>query len=257
MIIYDNGFIGQSYNNCVTDFTHGDTEEMFLKNSKKQPDDWYYHKNKITYQYNSNGHRCKEIQELDFDNYVLFTGCSHTEGIGLQLETSYPYILSKELGCDYYNLALSASGVDVLEYNLLTWFLKYNKKPKFVFIQWPDHSRFVSLYPGYKNLLPNGSWCSTEEERKFFVSGESTGFFNARKYVSINLIKTIVDVPTITVNLMSLSLYDNKSLSWKKQDYARDLSHFGIKSHISLKDALLENIKTDYKYINARDNNVN
>lgn len=254
MMLYDSGFIGQDYNNCVSNFTSGDTEELFIKNKKNQPDDWYYHTNSISYKYNNNGHRCKDANELDFDNYILFTGCSHTEGIGLQLETSYPYILAKELNCDYYNLSLSASGVDILEYNLLTWFYKYNKKPKFVFIQWPDHSRFMSLYPGYKHLIPNGSWCNTEEERKFFVSGETTGFFNARKFISMNLINILVDVPTITVNLNSLAIYDNYSLSWKKEDHARDMAHFGIKSHMKLKNMLLTNLEFDYKYINARDN---
>jgi len=243
MILYDNGLIGQHFFNCSDEFTSGDSEEQYLKNLQKMPDDWHYRNNKITYTYNSNGHRCKDISELNFDNYILFTGCSHTEGIGLALETSYPYLVSQSLNCDYYNLALSASGVDILEYNLLAWFLKFNKKPKYVFIQWPDHSRFMSLFPGYKHLLPNGSWCTTDEEKRFFVSGESTGFFNARKYITFNLLNEIIDVPKITVNLARLSTYDTHSLSWRKIDLARDLGHLGIKSHHILKNSILENLK--------------
>lgn len=242
MILYDSGFLGQDWQNVDMEWVSGDTEELYTKNLSTQPDDWYYKNRKIVYSYNSSGHRCKDIKDLDFDNYILFTGCSHTEGVGLELENTYPYLFSKTLNCDYYNLALSASGIDTLEYNLLHWFFQFKKKPKYVFIQWPDHSRFISLYPGYKHILPNGSWCVEESEKKFFVAGESTGFFNARKYISFNLIKNVVDVPIITVNLAALTQYNFSSLSWRKLDTARDLAHYGIKSHASLVDILKENL---------------
>jgi len=243
MILYPDGFLGQDYTNFTLEFLPNDSEEAFLKNCVKQGDDWYYKNTPITYNINSYGHRSPDIKDIDFDNYILFSGCSHTEGVGLELEKTYPYLLAKQLKCTYYNLALAASGIDVLEYNLLHWFLTYKKKPKYVVIQWPDHSRFISLYPGYEHILPNGSWCTTEEEKRFFTCGESTGFFNARKYISFSLIKKIVDVPIITVNITSLSLYDNVSLSWKKLDLARDLLHYGIKSHASLVDIILTNIR--------------
>lgn len=242
MILYKNGFLGQDYCNTIHEFTSGDTEEAFNNNIKTQPEDWYYRNKKITYVYNNNGHRSKNIDDLNFDNYILFTGCSHTEGVGLELETTFPYLISKSLNCDYYNLALSASGIDVLEYNLLHWFHQFNKKPKYVFIQWPDHSRFISVYPGYKHIIPNGSWCTKDEEKRFFVAGESTGFFNARKFISFNLIKNIIDVPILSINLAALCEYDNASLSWRKIDVARDMSHYGIKSHAVLVQNLLENL---------------
>lgn len=245
MILYASGFLGQDWQNADMEWVNGDTEEVYKKNLCTQPDDWYYKNKKIVYSYNSSGHRCKDIKDLDFDNYILFTGCSHTEGIGLELETTYPYLISKELNCDYYNLALSASGVDTLEYNLLHWFFQFEKKPKYVFIQWPDHSRFISVYPGYKHIIPNGSWCTEESEKKFFVAGESTGFFNARKYISFNLINNVIDVPIITVNLASLQQYNFSSLSWRKLDTARDLAHYGIKSHLCLVDILKKNF-TDF-----------
>lgn len=249
MILYPNGFLGQDYSNTTLEFLPNDSQKTFEKNCITQGEDWYYRNKTITYSFNSNGHRCQEIEDIDFDNYVLFSGCSHTEGTGVELEKTYPYLLAKELNCTYYNLALAASGVDVLEYNLLHWFLTFKKKPKYVFIQWPDHSRFISLYPGYQHILPNGSWCTTEEEKRFFVCGENTGFFNARKYVSFNLIKNIIDVPIATINLSSLAEYDNTSLSWKKMDLARDLSHYGNKSHAKIVEILLQNIKETSTYL--------
>ena len=63
-------------------------------------------------EYNSFGHRCKEIADLDFDNYVLFAGCSHTVGVGVTVKQSYPYRVAKKLKCDYYNLGLGDCVVD-------------------------------------------------------------------------------------------------------------------------------------------------
>ena len=45
----------------------------------------------------------------DQDNYILFIGCSHTMGVGLELEKTYPHILSEKLKMDYYNLAVPAT----------------------------------------------------------------------------------------------------------------------------------------------------
>ena len=69
-------------------------------------------------------------EDIDLDNYILVIGCSQTEGIGLKIEDTYPYLLSKNLNCDYYNLGICGTGIDVLNYNLVTWFTKIKKPPK-------------------------------------------------------------------------------------------------------------------------------
>jgi hypothetical protein len=158
MKFYDD-FIGEDSNTICLDFLDGtgDSLENVNTTRESQPEDWYYRDKKITYSFNAFGHRSKDIKDLDFDNYLLFIGCSHTQGVGVELEKTYPYLISSKLKCDYYNLAISATGIDVVEYNLLTWFFKFNKKPKAVIAQLPDHRRFISMYPGYNNILPNGS----------------------------------------------------------------------------------------------------
>ena len=56
----------------------------------------------------------ERAQEIILNNYILFTGCSHTKGVGLALEDTYPYLLAQKLNCDYYNLALGGTGQDVM-----------------------------------------------------------------------------------------------------------------------------------------------
>ena len=247
-----NDFIGEDINNTKVNFLHGnsDSEENYTSNLKTQPEDWYYRENKVDYSFNSSGHRSKEIKDLDFDNYLLFIGCSHTQGVGVTLENTYSHMISKKFKCDYYNLGISATGIDVLEYNLLTWFFKFNKKPKAVIAQFPDHSRFLSCYEGYSNLIPNGSWNigSDKNVEKLLVNGEDTGFFYARKNISYRLINTVVQVPTVRINYGSQVAYDTiDEVRFRRLDLARDLSHPGVESHKAVADTVSTILNTQVK----------
>lgn len=239
MMMFDD-LIGQDAAGTTKKFYGGDEYDNYQKNCEKMPSDWYYRNADITYKYNSLGHRCKNINELNFDNYLLFIGCSHTEGIGLELEKSFPYITAELLGMDYYNLGLAASGIDVLEYNLLTWFHKYEKLPKAVVIQWPDPSRFVTKSIDTEHILPNGSWTQKEDVKKFVASAEISGFFNARRHISVKLIENSIKVPIVKLCFNNIVQYDYDSLFIRRKDLARDLYHCGIQSHIDISKVILQ-----------------
>ena len=100
-MIFFNDFICTTLRGQETSFTGSDDAERFEKNLTQLPKDWIYRTKEIIYNYNSLGFRCKEPNELDFDNYVLFTGCSHTEGVGLALEDTYPYKIAEHLKTDF------------------------------------------------------------------------------------------------------------------------------------------------------------
>lgn len=239
---YDD-FIGNDFSSINMPFIGGDHEHDFQKNSKTQPKDWYYHSVPISYQFNSLGHRSKEIADIDLDNYILYTGCSHTTGVGIELEKTFPYLISQKLGCDYYNLGLPATGIDVVEYNLLTWFAKVRKKPKVVCIQWPDHSRYLSLNPEYQTMVESGTWDSAKDSVSLIVNSEDSGLFYARKKLAMNIINTVIDCPIITCNFGGQSQYDIENFSMRKIDLARDLSHAGIKSNEDFANKLYDKIK--------------
>jgi len=241
-MIICNDFIGFETANQTISFTGGDEESLFLENLKTQPNDWFYKDLEISYTFNNNGHRCKNIEDIDLDNYLLFTGCSHTEGVGLRLEDTFPYKVSKALNCDYYNLAMGGTGIDVLEYNLVTWLSKIKKKPKHIIVQWPDHSRFSALFPGYENLLQSGTWSDDPNTLRFIASAEESGFFQARKMVSYSMIQNMVDIPILDVQFASLEIWSNACVWLKRIDLARDLCHSGIKSHEDITEKILKHI---------------
>lgn len=243
MIVYDD-LIGNDHSNIVLPFIGGDTEKQFIDRLPNMPDDWYYRTNPITYSFNELGHRSKSFKDIDQSNYILFIGCSHTMGVGLEVEKTFPYLLSEKLNMDYYNLAIPATGIDVVEYNLLTWFFKMNKKPKLVVVQWPDHSRFAEYDSLHDRVIERGSWHTEPNYISFVVNSEDTGLFYARKAISTRLIKTVCqNVPTITCNFGSQHQYEIQNLCMKTLDKARDTGHAGIKSHAYFTEILLHDIE--------------
>jgi hypothetical protein len=236
-------------------FSGSDNVERFENNLKTQPDDWYYRNVKITYNRNLHGHRCKNISEIDFDNYILFAGCSHTEGIGLELEKTYPYLVSKELNCDYYNLGIGGCGVDVVIHNLIVWLNTY-KKPKAIIVQWPVAERFlhslenphkVSISDPHSSLLEVGSWTANEVENEFLVIGDYIHYFKTVEALAKIKIKSF-DIPQIHINiLLQPGFFRKDYINLIGDDLARDLMHYGIKSHQEFANDVRKKLMSDYQ----------
>lgn len=238
MKFYD-GFIGHEYAGQKLYFVPGDDQKTYEKNSKQMPDDWYYKNRTISYQYNNLGHRCKNIIDIDLHNYILFVGCSHTEGIGLELEQTYPYLISQQLKVNYYNLGLSSSGLDIFFYNLSSWLIR-NPYPICIILQWPDEYRFVVQNDTVEYLVPHGSWDKQDEIKDFILAGDSLEYFQTRKKYITEYIKHL---PIPTVNLScGRKLNIPNALNFSALDHARDLKHYGINTHINISSQILEQI---------------
>lgn len=235
-------FLGYELLNQFRLYSGGDEEKPFLENLKKQPHDWYYRNTEIRYDYNEYGHRCKNISEIDLDNYILFTGCSHTEGIGLELEKTYCYQAAAALNCDYYNLAIAGSGIDVMIHNLTAWYLTVEKKPKYLFVQWPDETRFVIVNNGVAD--PHGFWKEDENVSKFIYYADAINFFSSRRELAGNLISAMAaNSRLITINSLKQIPVEGTPLCLSRIDFARDLSHPGIESHKKLVDDIVAHIR--------------
>lgn len=248
-----NNFLGITESDTVLDFLPADTEERFEEGKKTIGPSWYYFNTPITYKINCNGHRSKNINEIDLENYILYTGCSHTFGIGLELEKTYGFALAKELNCDYYNLAMPGTGIDVLEYNLLMWFAKVKKPPKLAIIQMPDHSRYCNFNPYIHTdfFVESGTWAVDPEEQKMVVNCDSVGFFSARKLLTYKNIENIVSCPIVYVNAYGQANDAGAGLKLRNADLARDLAHYGLLSNQRLAQDLKNYIKQEFPDIFA------
>jgi len=237
----NNGFFG-SLPNTEIEFGDGDYEPKFNENLLSQPLDWYYRTNKITYKYNSFGHRCKDIQDIDLDNYILFAGCSHVEGTGLELENTYPYLVAEELGCDYYNLAQGGTGIDVLTHNLIMWKSIVTKPPKFLVVHQPEITRFVTLEADEQTVVKNTVWDNNKNVLKFIDQGSSINFFLSRFLINMVLIEQLYDSSTIIRVDWDCPAHP-KSIHFSQFDKARDLGHAGIQSNKKLAHDIVAHLR--------------
>jgi len=230
MQFFEHNFIGHSYDK-IQNWSGSDSITLLTENLVKMPENWYYRTHPVTYEFNSFGHRSKELADIYLENYILFTGCSHTEGVGLELSKTYSNIVSTNLSSDNYNLGLGSTGIDILMHNLITWFAVVPHLPRALVIQWPEESRFVTSTTNSTYLMPKGAWHTESEVERFFLAGEDTRFFQTRKILANKLIETIVKCPVIHVNVSDKIPFNEEAIQMQQLDSARDGMHLGIKSN--------------------------
>lgn len=130
----------------VQQFAHSDSEELFTKNKKELGSDWIWHDKEITYKFNRYGYRMKELEEVDFNNYYAFFGCSFGVGIGLPLEETYAYKIAQQANVDYVNASVGGSSIEFAHINFIELFTHAPKLPKKVIINWPEITRTCFWY---------------------------------------------------------------------------------------------------------------
>ena len=213
-----------------------DSRKLYEANLKSKPSDWYYRNKLITYHHNSLGHRCKNLSDINLDNYILFLGCSHTEGVGNSLEDTYPYIVSKQLNCDYYNLSVGGTGLDTMMHNLNIWVNKIKQKPKHIIWQWPEQSRFLS-FDG-TDIKFHGIWQTEINVKNFILAGDMVNYFHAR----IKLAEVLLEhIP----NVLEIDFFERKknNIFFEQLDLARDDLHYGYKSNKNVADLILSRLR--------------
>lgn len=158
-------------------FYINDSETVYLNNLHVLGNDWRFYNRMFDYKFNSYGYRMnKELNEVNFDNYLAFFGCSNTVGIGLPLEDTFAYKISSELKIDYVNCSISGASPEFVYYNLATFLDDVPKLPKAIIIYWPDPARtcyweknVLSFYLP-NNLPENDFWY---ESYKTYLMEES------------------------------------------------------------------------------------
>ena len=245
MLLLNNDFIGHEPAEHNVLFSGSDTEELYKQHLKTKSPNWYYRTNQINYVRNSNGHRCKEINDIDLTDYILYVGCSHTEGIGLELEKTYPYVLSESLNCSYYNLGVGGSGTDILLHNLIVWFGTVKQKPKLVIIQWPYWARYARFTREPTSATLHDTLISTVGgvSDPTLMEGEGVHYFKTIEHLAKIKINYMIDVPILNVGLSYYPSFLNEEfIIFDALDEARDL-HLGIESHKNLALKLYHRIK--------------
>lgn len=184
--------------------------------------------------FNSKGHRCKEIEEINLHNYILFAGDNIAVGWDKPIEETYPYIVSKKLKVDYYNLSIFNGGVESIKFNLLTWINKIPKKPKAIIISCEFLNSFVVSDKNNSSF----SHCDLNNDvvRDAFDTGNYTGFFNMRNIMAEKLILNSVISPIFQIE------FENKIPLFNKQ-VVQILHNGDIFDHYKISDSLVKEIQ--------------
>lgn len=243
MLTFYENFIGNIYSNITVPFKGTDDEQRYQENLISQPEDWYYRNICLTYSFNALGHRSKNIEDIKLDNYILTVGCSITEGIGLEIEKTYPYLVSQKLNCDYYNLGIGAAGPDAIMYNLLLWLSRIEQKPKVIILQWPNKLRYATRKADGENIETHGMWRESESYKRFMILGDEIGYFNFRKELQYNLIEEMTkNIKLVHIRELNSGSSMKDEVLFSRLDLARDLMHLGIQSHSKMCSDILEKL---------------
>lgn len=209
--------------NTTQDWLVGDIEEFYLKNLKTkfdllQSNGWIDYK--FNYKFNSYGFRCKEFTK----NPTLMTlGCSMTVGIGLPVEHIWPELVAKNLNLECANLGIGGSSHDTA-FRMCYGYIDI-VKPKLVILMGPARPRFEVIHDNNAcNLTPVSVAINGDDSFFKTMIHPQNEFFNFQKnYLAIKLM-------CMERNIKFL-YYPTTEFVWVANDYARDLSHPGIKAH--------------------------
>lgn len=155
--------------------------------------------------YNSLGHRCKELSDINLHNYILVLGDNISLGLDKPIQETYPYIVSKYLKMDYYNLSIFNGGVDCLRFNLLSWFKRYNNSPpRFIIIGFEFLNAVLVSNSNYDYLNPADF--TQEDVNDLYKYANLSGFFSGRNLLNENLILRNINVPIYQIKFTDKNL---------------------------------------------------
>lgn len=150
---------------------------------------------------NNLGHRCKDIEFINFKNYFLVLGDNFSLSFDQPLENTFPFLLSKKLNMSYYNLSVFNGGMDACKNNALIWIKKF-AKPRFIicnftFLNSLLHTDRVKIY--------NSDFDDLNIQTLYYM-GDHNGYFNAKRIMLNNLIRDHFDCPIYQISFQNQTL---------------------------------------------------
>lgn len=222
-----------------------DSHALFKEHSRDQiKSNWLdrlgWTRDNPTYKFNRHGFRSPEFKK-DEPN-IVFLGCSHTVGVGVDLSDTFSHHVSQSLGLQNYNLG-KGGGSNQTAFRLgLHWIPKL--KPKIVVLMAPDRER-CELILGHKAV--NLGVHTRQEEPKLwpYIRARITDDENSRldalaHHIALEKISTDVGAQFFkfeAVETITSDVPQNTQL-----DLGRDLLHPGKLAHKRTAEHILAKI---------------
>ena len=188
----------------------------------------------VEYRFNNYGFRTDD--DFDLDNPapgIITIGCSYTEGIGINVEDTWGYKICQKLGCKFYNLGQSGTGIEA-QYRLLKAWAPI-LKPIAILSQGSWNNRYEFIIGD--NIVFVNPWSVEMFDKnhsnfytKLVTSELNNELMVVRTYDAIKQVISEMKIPFYELHPESI---DNVVLDCisgsggQYNDYARDLSHPG------------------------------
>jgi hypothetical protein len=148
--------------------------------------------------FNTRGHRCLDIEDINLKNYILFLGDNVSLGLDKNIEQTFPYMVSKKLNMSYYNLSIFNGGYDSLKFNLLGWMNKFKYQyPKMIVITNEFLNSLLCADSSFNNI--NVVDYSDENIQELIHRANNSGFFAGRNYLLEQIISAVIPIPIYQV----------------------------------------------------------
>jgi lysophospholipase L1-like esterase len=100
--------------------------------------------NLVDYKFNDYGYRASfDYEPLFNDKKIVCIGCSFTEGVGLDENETWPYLLSQQLGLPYLNLGVAGGSQGYVVWQIMN--VLKNIQQDNIFVLSPPTGRFFEL----------------------------------------------------------------------------------------------------------------
>jgi hypothetical protein len=213
-----------------------DTRELYEKNLQEKyellkTNNWI--DRVFSYKFNSHGFRCEEFTE---DPTIMFLGCSNTCGIGLPIDNIWPEMVSKNLNMRCANLGMGGASNDTTFRMCHGWIDNIN--PKIVILNCPPTPRLeLARFNKYDFLSINQTSNSKyiDEFVKTWITDENNIYFNQ--------LKNVLAIENLCIqNNIKFLKFSYLEFNSFFEDYARDLTHLGVKSNSNFAEHVLSKI---------------
>lgn len=195
----------------------------------------------IEYKINRHGLRCSNFSDQPG---IIFIGCSHTYGTGVKEENIWPRLVSEHFGVETINFGCPGTSALVPTYHLLNCMPEITQPIAIVLLA-PPVSR-VDLLRENKNFLRITSmrqWLLNdlpEHKREQLISSSTlTSVLHYR--LAEETLKTLS--ANLKIPYLSLEIGDF-NLAKEDIDFARDLMHFGVKTHAIIADKVIHKLRS-------------
>jgi hypothetical protein len=227
--------------NQVLNWAQFDTYDRYqanLQNQYAELEKYGWIDQSFTYQFNSHGFRCDEFDQSEPS--VMFLGCSHVVGVGLPIESTLSYIISKQLNFKNHNLGV-AGGANDTAFRLADYYIP-RLTPKIVIFLSTERTRFeLFTNENYPEIL-------TVNRVKNSLAPLKPGVEGFYRYWITNTLNTewhdkknVLAIKQLCAE-HNIKFYHHEFLKFQLLDKARDLAHFGVRSNNTIAQSILSKL---------------